>query len=103
MSITTERSLDLEFRRLAEHDENLIRLVEDARNCPAHGANFCAMDAWEDGFKQRVVDMAGRHRAYGGPDCLRTPRAYEVTVQVVLKALPPCRGDCRCGESRAAS
>jgi hypothetical protein len=91
--------LEAEFRRMVEHDENLLWLLEDARNHADRKPDFCAMDAWEETFKRRVADMAGHRRAYGGPDDLRTSRAYEVLSQVILRALPACRGTCACARS----
>jgi hypothetical protein len=103
MTPTTIDVADERYRKLVDLDENFAWLLIDAMNCPTTARDFCAMEAYERTFKQRIVDIAGHRRAYGGPRELSQSDAYETTIRVIQNALPACRGNCICGESREAS
>jgi hypothetical protein len=89
------------FRALAKLEPRLRALLALAR---AHHKNrdpvFCANAVWYGypgfgpGLKERLCRLVG-YRAEQGGD-LRTSAAYDVAYHTIYRALPDCRGRCRC-------
>jgi hypothetical protein len=91
------------FRRLCSLDRRLLDLYVEAATTLA-GPDFCAIGAWSghDGFKARMSRLVGFGREPKGCDEMETSNAYDIAYGEILAALPPCRGDCGCGEARVA-
>jgi hypothetical protein len=78
----------------------LARLLKDVVVADHHHTRvFCGVTAWHGsggrpGLKMRMYQLAG----FGSSNAdLRTREAYEVALEKLYNALPPCRG-CACAE-----
>lgn len=93
-----------DFLALMRREPLLGILLSDAARSDDGSPDFCAVRAWggRDGFKARLGELVGWGRD-GEPDVeLSGSTAYEVAYEAILSAIPRCRGECGCGESRVA-
>lgn len=92
------------FEELERLEPELGLLMAEAkRHRRGKGKVFCANAVWYGypgtefegrGLKSRVVRLVGNH--VKPRPILSTSEAYDVASQAIYKALPDCRGDCRC-------
>ena len=83
------------FMLLAAIEPALGRLLQQAQdlNDTARPSDWCASDAITGKYSSRLESLAGWYARNPG---LRTEAAYDIAVQVIYDALPPCGPDCRC-------
>jgi hypothetical protein len=84
------------WERLAELEPGLQSLLNEARSIRDDGAasGFCASDIWIRCLKPRLRRLAGFDRE-PSDRVLSTAYAYEIALNKLLDALPPCR-NCGC-------
>jgi hypothetical protein len=94
--------MNVTWNDLVRTDPRLAGLLIEVRQLGATAPRFCGVSAWygygsrDGGVKARLYRLAG----FGSnkPE-LRTREAYEVALETLYAALPPCRG-CACVADR---
>jgi hypothetical protein len=90
----------MDWEDMVKIEPALARLLKDVEAADRHGIRaFCGVTAWHGsggrlGLKMRMYQLAGFGSSNAG---LRTREAYEVALEKLYNALPPCRG-CACVE-----
>ena len=88
------------WEELVAHEPDLNDLLIEARSIKDDGCYFCNHEAYAIGYKKHrsfkkslhhLVGFGSRHRN----SFLSTSQAWDVAVQTILEALPPCR-NCGC-------
>jgi hypothetical protein len=92
---------EITWEELVAHEPGLDDLLRDVRSVKDRGGPyFCKHEAWAHGWKNRaafrnrtyrLVGFGSRHR----DSFLATSQAYDVVLETILEALPPCR-NCGC-------
>ena|SRR5215472_2003812 len=84
-----------EFEKLCAIEPCLAALLERARAVKDDTAkpSFCANRIWYGELKPELTRLVGRRRK--DHPVLGTPRAYDLSYQIIYDALPACR-DCAC-------
>jgi hypothetical protein len=82
------------WSELVEAEPALARLYAEIVSAGSDYEQFCAIDAWNNRFKSKLIWLVG-FRAHGKNECLHTRAAYNVAMRRLYEALPPCRG-CGC-------
>jgi hypothetical protein len=89
------------WEELAAREPRLNDVLAEVRSIKDEGGPyFCKHEAWAVGWKDlpafkkridRLVGWGSRHR----DPLMRTCQAWEVVLEMILEALPPCRS-CGC-------
>jgi hypothetical protein len=90
----------MDWEDMVKVEPALTRLLKEVVAADHHDTRvFCGVTAWHGsggrpGFKMRMYHTVG----FGSSNVqLRTREAYEVALEKLYNALPPCRG-CACVE-----
>lgn len=88
------------WEELAAHEPDLNDLLAEVRSIKDDGGPyFCKHDAWAFGWKNHAAFKKRIHRLVGigsrhHDAFLATSQAWDVVLETILEALPPCR---KCG------
>src|SRR5215472_1761839 len=84
-----------EFEKLCAIEPRLAALLERARAVKDDPAkpSFCANHIWYEELKPELTRLVGWRRKDN--PALGTPRAYDISYQIIYDVLPACR-DCAC-------
>lgn len=89
------------WEKLVAHEPRLDDVLKDARSIKNQGDQyFCKDYAWTTGwkhlagFKQRIYPLIGFGSCHRN-SFLATSQAWDVALETILEALPPCR-HCGC-------
>lgn len=93
------------FEDYAQMDPRIDELARDVAAADKGGPRFCMDEAWYgresgQGFKARMLALAGYEREGHNPTPLATSNAYHVVLQrLYYELMPDCRG-CGCDQPR---
>lgn len=83
------------WESLARQEPGLASLLDTARTIEDDGESyFCVAEIWIYELKPDLKELVGWYRPTWDP-VLSTSMAYEIAMEKILDALPPCR-NCTC-------
>lgn len=91
------------WEELVKIEPRLLELYHAAKYAGTGQERFCGNEAWygvgdEVGFKHLMSQLAGWETPKTANPRVRTSEAYEVALDKIYNALPPCR---HCGDDEA--